>query len=75
MPNDKSDHDMIVEIHNTLCGLNGNGGLLKAFEKHKADDAAFRKDYYEFKRRAIGIFCFVAGGGSLTAGIIKMMGG
>lgn len=33
------------------------------------------KDYYTFKRKVIMILCFAAGGGGITATLIKFVGG
>lgn len=75
---EKTDHDMIIEMHSVLLGTNGYKGLCREFDEHKDADKNFRKDYYNFKRFAIGIFCFLAGAGVLTGGgigIAKLIGG
>jgi len=51
-------HEKVNKIEQALRGYNGQPGLIKEHENLKAD-------YYKFKRRAIGIFCFVAGSGAL----------
>ncbi len=69
---DKSDHDMLIEIHAVLLGANGHKGLCEQFEEHKKSDGAFRSDYYKFKRWAIGVFCFLVGSGVITIGAINI---
>lgn len=65
-----TDHDMIVQMHQILCG-NGHKGLCQEFEDHRKEDKDFRKEYYTFKRWAIGIVCFLVGTGLISIGIIK----
>lgn len=31
---DKSDHDLLLQIHATLLGTNGQGGLYRQVEQH-----------------------------------------
>ena len=74
MPEDKTDHDLLTEIHSVLLGTNGQGGLCRDFEGHKQDDMKFRQDYYQFKRKIIGILAFSAGSGALGISIVKLVG-
>ena len=74
---EKTDHDMIIEMHAVLLG-NGHKGLCQDFDDHRESDRQFREDYYKFKRIAIGVFCFMAGAGVLTGGsigLINLLGG
>ena len=75
---EKTDHDMITEMHAVLLGGNGHKGLCQEFEEHKESDQEFRaKEYYKFKNRVITIFFFLLGSGALglsTAGLVKLLG-
>ncbi len=61
---EKTDHDLLVEMHTILCG-NGNEGWGK---KHDV----LAKDVYNYRRKTLMIFCFLAGGGGLGVGIIEL---
>jgi len=67
-----NDHDRIVEIHTTLLGQNGQGGLTRAVE-------AISKDVLENKRNiqklwiAIAVIVTSMGGG--IYGVVKLLGG
>lgn len=63
----------VAEIKTALKGYNGGTGLLKTFEQHCNQDREFRVDYYQFKRKCIAVFCFVAGGGGISFGIVKIV--
>ncbi len=68
---EKSDHDILVEIHTAVMGSNGQGGLCRSHD-------ALKRDYYNFKRWVIGIFCFLVGSGVIGIGavqIAKFIGG
>ena len=73
MADEKSDHDLLIEVHAVLCGINGSPGLCKDFEKHKDNDSAFRKDYYNFKRLVIAVFCFLVGSGAIGFGVAEII--
>lgn len=62
---EKTDHDLIIEIHSVLLGTNGQGGLCRSHE-------VLKKDYYNFKRLVIGIFCFLVGSGVISLGVIEI---
>jgi len=62
----------VASIATALKGYNGGTGLLKTFEQHCNQDREFRADYYQFKRKCVGIFCFIAGGSGLGFGIVKI---
>jgi len=54
---EKSDHDMLYEIHTVLLGTNGQGGLCRAHE-------CLKKDFHRFKLWVIIILATgVTGGG------------
>lgn len=50
----KSDHDILLEIHTMLLGTNGQGGLLRSHE-------SLRKDYFRFKLWVIIALIIIAG--------------
>lgn len=62
---EKSDHDLLMEIHTTLLGANGQGGLCRDFESVK-------RDYYYFKRKVLAVFFFLLGSGVLGAAIFEV---
>jgi hypothetical protein len=62
---EKTDHDMIIEMHAVLLGANGRPGLCTEFEQNKADQKKFREDYYKFKRAVLCVFFFLLGSGAL----------
>ncbi len=60
----KSDHDMIRDMHTILCDTNGNDGLCTQFRKHKENDQTFRESYYRFRLLVIiSATALLAGGG------------
>ena len=63
---DKTDHDLLLEIHTVLLGTNGQGGLCRSHED-------LRDDFYKFKRVVIILFAFAAGGGGLGFGIVEIL--
>lgn len=63
---DKTDHDLLMDVHGALLGVNGQGGLLR-------DHASLKKDYYKFKERTMMVFFFFVGSGVLGAGIWKLV--
>ncbi len=71
----KTDHDMIVEMHSILCG-NGHTGLCQEFEDHKKDDQKFRRLFYTFRLWVIIVTILILGLIGLDAGqIIKLLAG
>ena len=62
----------VAEVKTALKGYNGGTGLLKTFEQHCNQDREFRADYYQFKRKVITVFAFLAGGSGLGFGIVKI---
>jgi hypothetical protein len=61
----------VRSIKQCLLGYDGQGGLCK-------DHKELKKDYYNFKRWVIGIFCFLVGSGVIGIGavqIAKFVGG
>ena len=63
---DKTDHDLLTEIHTTLLGKNGQGGLIRSHE-------ALKKDYYKFKQHVLEVFFFLVGSGALGIGVWKIL--
>ncbi len=57
---------MLVEVHAAVCGINGQGGLLRAHE-------GLAEDYYKFKRWILITAAFLVGSGLLSAGIIELI--
>ncbi len=64
----KTDHDMLVELHTAVCGVDGQNGLLRSHQ-------ALKTDYYNFKRWVMGIIAFLVGSGAIGFGAFKMFGG
>lgn len=60
MPEEKTDHDRIVEIHSVLLGSDGHKGLCQDFEDHKKTDTSFRNTFYKFRLWSIIIFILLA---------------
>ncbi len=63
---EKTDHDMLLEIHTTLLGANGQGGLVRDYEATKGD-------YYKFKRNTIIVLCSGVGVGAVGTGIMELL--
>lgn len=63
---DKSDHDLLLEIHTTLLGANGQGGLCRDYQATKAD-------YYRFKRNITIVLCSGAGLSAVITGLIELL--
>ncbi len=63
---EKSDHDILVEIHAAVCGINGQGGLLREHKK-------LSEDYYRFKRYVLITASFLVGSGILGTGIMALI--
>ena len=70
--NEEEMKEEIRKISQALLGLNGHDGLLKMFEDHKKSDEEFRDDYYNFKRKCIGLFYFVVGASGIGFGIFNL---
>lgn len=64
---ERTDHDLLIEIHSCLMGANGHGGLCKEVKDLKTD-------YYSFKKAVLAVFFFLLGSGALGAGIWKLAG-
>ena len=63
----KTDHDILLEIHTMLLGTNGQGGLLRSHE-------SLKKDYYKFKLVVILPLLVLAGAaGYSIPEILKMI--
>lgn len=63
----KTDHDILLEIHTMLLGTNGQGGLLRSHD-------ALKKDYYKFKLVVILALLVLAGAaGYSIPEILKMI--
>ncbi len=60
----------VNSIHQGLYGILGteDHGFMGRFNK-------LEKDYFNFKRSVIIILAFAAGGGGITAAMIKLIGG
>ena len=52
---DKTDHDLLVEIHNTIMGSNGQGGCFRQQTK-------LVKDFYNFRLSVLLAITAIAGG-------------
>jgi hypothetical protein len=62
----KTDHDMLIDLHAAICGVNGQDGLLRS---HKA----LKTDFYKFKTCVIIVFAFLLGSGALGFGIYELV--
>jgi len=62
----KTDHDMIQELWQAVCGFDGQPGLLKDYAEHKSD-------YLRFKTRVLIVFFFLLGTGALGIGITELI--
>jgi len=77
----KTDHDMLVELHTAICGYNGQEGLLKNYAKFKENYYKEKNDhncdYQKFKRCVYMLVSFAVGSGLLGGGIglSKLLGG
>jgi hypothetical protein len=58
----------IQDIKTALKGYNGYPGLCKSYE-------ILAKDYYTFKRWAIGLCCFLVGTGVLGISLLEIIKG
>ena len=54
----KSDHDLLIEIHTAVCGIDGQNGLLRG---HKQ----LREEFDHFRKLAVAVFFFILGSGVL----------
>ncbi len=76
MPIEKTDHDMIVEIHTTLMGNNGQGGLCRQVELQRKEAESQRKEIDGLKLRFWLLVGLLAGAGLLGGmGISSLLGG
>lgn len=62
----KTDRDLIIEMHTVLLGANGNEGLCKKHEKLAAD-------YYKFKRYVLMTASLLIGSGVIGAGVLELL--
>jgi hypothetical protein len=62
---EKTDHDLIVEMHTVLLGTNGNPGLCQSHSKLK-------EDFYKFRRTVFIVFAFLLGSGGIGFGIVEL---
>ena len=58
----------IGDIKIALKGYNSHQGLIPMFETHCIEDRMLTKDYYNFKRKCMMVFCFLLGAGLLSGG-------
>lgn len=71
---EKSDHDMIIEIHTCLLGSDGQGGLCREFEEHKKADIDFKRGYYKFRLWIYILAAFLTGTGIFSSvSIVELM--
>ncbi len=63
---EKSDHDMITEIHATIFGTNGQGGCYRTHTKAI-------NDFCKFKRNCLIVCAFLLGTGVLGIGAIEVI--
>jgi len=57
---EKSDHDMIKEVHTVLLGVNNQGGLCRSHE-------CLKRDFYKFRLWVIVFIATSLVGGGVTA--------
>lgn len=62
----KDTHEKVNSIEQALRGYNSQPGLIK-------DHEDLKRDYYRFKRWAIGVVCFAIGSGALGLSIWKVL--
>lgn len=68
------DHDLLIKIHTSLCGMPGeNGGLLGDYKQHKEDNDLFQKEFLKFRRMTLLIFGVLVGSGVLGFGIYELL--
>ncbi len=59
-------HEAIMGIVQLLKGYNGTEGFCAEFARHKEEDKAFRKEFYNFRTRIYILIAVAASGGGVV---------
>jgi len=59
----QKDRDMLIEMHTSLVGINGQEGLIKRVTK-------LWGSHYALKRKFYALIAFLLGSGAITTGIL-----